>query len=87
MSSEVHWADSCPFGYVELPFRPVEAVFRLNEKEDVDEKTNRVEEFLESVGQTTLDGLSMEEVAYAARTRGLKPATQKLITEILETVA
>jgi len=74
------------FGKVPLPFRPAEAVFRLKEKEDVDEKTNRVEEFLESGGRTSLDGLSIEEVHAQARTRGLKPRTLSLIEELLESV-
>lgn len=69
-----------------LPFRPVEAVFRLREKEDVDEKTSRVEEFLSSVGQTTLDGLSLEEVFHRAQEAGLRERTRSLIGEILEEV-
>lgn len=69
-----------------LPFRPAEAVFRLAEKEDVDEHNSRVEEFLANVGRTSLDGLSIEEVHAQARTRGLNPRTLTLIEEILETV-
>lgn len=84
MQGEIHWADGCPFGYVDLPFRPVEAVFKLAEKEDIDEKTHRVEEFLEEVGTTTLEGLSMEEVTAQARSRGLKPRTLALIEELVE---
>jgi hypothetical protein len=74
------------FTRVPLPFRPAGAVFRLKEKEDVDEKTNRVGEFLESVGRTSLDGLSIEEVHAQARTRGLNPRTLTLIEELLEGV-
>lgn len=82
------WQDDSPHRWtkVPLPFRPAEAVFRLREKEDVDEKTSRVEEFLESVGRTSLDGLSIEEVHAQARTRGLKPRTLSLIDELLENV-
>ncbi len=69
-----------------LKFRPVESVFRLQEKEDADEKTSRVEEFLADVGSTTLDGLSLEEVAHQARERGLRPSTLTLINDILEGV-
>jgi DNA repair exonuclease SbcCD nuclease subunit len=75
------------FTRLPLPFRPAEAVFRLKEKEDVDERNNRVGEFLESVGSTRLDGLSLEEVREQARTRGLEPRTLTLIEELLETVS
>lgn len=81
--------DAGPYGpwkTLPLPFRPAEAVFRLKEKEDVDEKNTRVEEFLESVGRTSLDGLSIEEVHAQARTRGLKPRTLALIENLLENV-
>lgn len=80
------WQDDGPYHFSRhaLPFRPASAVFRLQEKEDVDEKTNRVGEFLESVGRTTLDGLSIEEVHAQARTRGLKPQTLSLIEELLD---
>lgn len=78
--------DETPGGFeaVPLPFRPAEAVFRLKEKEDVDEKVSRVEEFLENVGTTTFDGLSIEEVAHQAKASGLKPRTLALIEELLE---
>lgn len=80
--------DGSPGGFtaVPVPFRPAESVFRLAEKEDVDEKVSRVEEFLESVGTTTLDGLSLEEVAHQAKVRGLKPRTLTLIEDLLEQV-
>lgn len=80
--------DGSPGGFSEVPvpFRPVEAVFRMREKEDVDEKVNRVEEFLDHVGSTTLDGLSIEEVLHHAKTKGLAPQTQKLIEDLLEAV-
>lgn len=79
--------DSAGFHPLPLPFRPAEAVFRLKEKEDVDEKNTRVEEFLESVGKTSLDGLSIEEVHAQARTRGLNINTLALIEELLEAVS
>lgn len=74
------------FETLPLPFRPASAVFKLHEKEDVDEKTSRVEEFLESIGSTKLDGLSIEEVSHHAQQRGLKPRTLSLINELLEQV-
>jgi predicted MPP superfamily phosphohydrolase len=72
------------FARLPLPFRPAEAVFRLAEKEDVDEHVSRVSEFLESVGHTRLDGLSLEEVHAQARARGLSPRTLALIEDVLE---
>lgn len=70
-----------------LPYRPADAVFRLKEKEDVDERNTRVEEFLENVGRTSLDGLSLEEVHAQARERGLNARTLSLIEELLEGVS
>lgn len=71
---------------VPLQVRPVDAVFRMNEKDDIDEKTNRVEAFLENIGSTTLDAFSIEEVAHQAEVRGLRPETRALVSEILESV-
>ena len=73
------------FTRVPLDFRPADAVFRLHEKVDADERNTRVSEFLENVGQTSLNGLSLEEVQHHARERGLKPRTLTLIDELLET--
>lgn len=78
------WHGLGNFEAVEIPHRPVEAVFRLQEKEDIDERVNRVEEFLSSVGETTLDGLSLEEVAHQARARGFSPRTLALIEELVQ---
>lgn len=75
------------FEAIEIPHRPVEAVFRLHVKEDVDEKNSRVEEFLESVGKTTLEGLSIEEVVHQAKVRGLSDRTRSLVTQLLEEVS
>lgn len=72
------------FTALPLPFRPVDAVFHLKAKEDIDEKTSRVDEFLEEVGTTTLDGLSLEEVTAQAKSRGLNPRTLSLIEELIE---
>lgn len=78
--------DGNPGGFetVPVPHRPVESVFRLHEKEDADEKQSRVEDFLGQIGSTTLDGLSVEEVQYQAKVRGLSESTRRLIEEVLE---
>lgn len=78
------WSGQGKFEAVEIPHRPVEAVFRLQEKEDVDERVGRVEQFLSSVGETSLDGLSLEEVAHNARARGFSNRTLSLIEELLQ---
>lgn len=72
---------------IPLNVRPVEAVFRLHEKEDADEKVSRVEAFLEQIGQTRLDGLALEEVRERARRSGLRTETVTLIEELLEAVS
>lgn len=71
------------FERVALEVRPVEAVFKMSEKEDIDTKTERVEAFLESVGQTSLPVLSLEEVAHQAKERGLSDQTLSLIEDLL----
>lgn len=72
---------------IPVPHRPAEAVFRLKEKEDVDERNSRAEEFLREIGTTTLDGLSMEEVGHIARERGLSPRTLTLIEDLIQHVS
>jgi hypothetical protein len=67
-----------------IPVRPVEAVFRMAEKVDVDEKQERAEQFLSAVGQTTLERLSIEEVIAKADAADLKPETRTLVKRLLE---
>lgn len=78
--------DGTPGGFERhlIPVRPVEAVFRLAEKEDIDEKQERAGAFLEAVGSTSLERLSLEEVAAKAEQANLRPATKGLVLKLLE---
>lgn len=78
------WHGKANFEAVEIPHRPAESVFRLQEKEDIDERVNRVNQFLTSVGETTLDGLSLEEVVHSARLRNFSAPTLSLIEELVQ---
>lgn len=72
------------FRRVEIPHRPAEAVFRLAEKEDVDARQERVGDFLAGVEQTTLNGLTVEEVIHHAEAMDLKPGTLSMIKDCIE---
>lgn len=78
--------DGTPGGFTrhEIPHRPVEAVFRMEEKEDVDEKQERAAKFLDAVGSTTLERLSLEQVAHRAHEAQIRPATRQLVLKLLE---
>jgi hypothetical protein len=72
------------FRRIEIPHRPVEAVFRIAAKEDVDARQERVADFLAGVATTELDGLTTEEVLAYAKSMELKPGTLAEIEACIE---
>lgn len=76
-----------PFTRVEVPHKPVEAVFRMDLKEDIDTKQAAVTEFLAGVESTTLEVLSVEQVLAHVSGMDLSPATLVAIRECLEHVS
>lgn len=70
-----------------IPFRPAREVFRLAEKEQVDDRKTDLEAFLSAVGSTTLTGLSLEEVAARAREADLDDAAVQMVVECCEQAA
>lgn len=75
-----------PFEVIPLKFRPAEEVFRLDVKRIDDAKTERLEEFLDQVGSTTLETLTVEAVRGHVAGMELRPGTRELIDEVLEDV-
>lgn len=72
---------------VEVPHKPASEVFRLKEKEDVDQRQGRVTEFLDGVEQTTLEVLTVEEVVAHAEQMGLKQRTLEELRDCIEEVS
>jgi Calcineurin-like phosphoesterase len=70
-------------GY-QVPHRPAREVFRLAEKEKLDDRQTDLEQFLSAVGSTTLTGLSLEEVAARAREADLDELAVKMVLECCE---
>jgi DNA repair exonuclease SbcCD nuclease subunit len=71
------------FSEIVLKSRPPEQVFRLQEKQQATDMTGRLEEFLTSVGSTTLDVMSVESVVAHIRGLGLSEADTTLALELL----
>ena len=71
------------FEFVPLDARPASEVFRLAEKQQITDMQGRLDDFLASVGSTSLDAVSVESVIEHIRTLKLGPAAEELATELL----
>lgn len=71
------------FEFVPLDAKPASEVFRLQEKAQVTDMQGRLDEFLASVGATTLEAVSVESVIEHIRTLGLGSDAESLATELL----
>lgn len=74
------------FTLVEVPHKPAEEVFRLDIKEKTDERESRVAQFLEEVGQVTLEHLTVEEVMAHAESMQLDDAVLHELRSVVEEV-
>lgn len=72
------------FEFVPLNARPASEVFRLVEKERVTDLQGRLDEFLASVGTTSLEVMSIESVIAHIRSLGLSKEVTSLASELLE---
>lgn len=79
-------AEKNVFTRIEVPHRPVGEVFRLAEKQVEDDQQARLDDFLGSVEETVLDGLSIEAVRSHVRSLSLSPRTLDQIESCLEAV-
>lgn len=78
-----HWTDGCPVGYIEVPHKPAEEVFRLAEVAEKQEKIERLDDFLDKVGTVTLTSLSIEAIIADAE-RHLDRQAMAELHEIIE---
>lgn len=75
------------FEFVPLDAKPASEVFRLAEKAQVADMQGRLDEFLASVGSTTLEAVSVEAVIDHIRTLGLGKDAEDLAAELLTEAA
>ena len=71
------------FEFVPLDAKPAVEVFRLTERQQVTDMAGRLDDFLASVGGTTLEAVSVEAVIAHIRTLGLGRDAEDLATELL----
>jgi hypothetical protein len=71
------------FEFVPLNARPASEVFRLEEKGRVTDLQGRMAEFLEGVGSTSLEVMSVEAVVAHIRSQGLGADVEALAEELL----
>ncbi len=74
-------------GFMRVPLKkvkPVEEVFFLADKQEVDDRQERLTEFLGAIGDTVLDVMGTEEVIAHAESLGLNPNTLQVIKECVE---
>ena len=74
-------------GFMRLPLKkvkPVEEVFFLADKQEVDDRQERLSEFLGAIGNTQLEVVGTEEVIAHAESLGLNSKTLQVIKECVE---
>lgn len=76
-----------PFQRIEVPHLPAEAVFRLVQKIADEVKEERLDEFLESLGETTLEALSVEKVIADLKEKGVRSEVVDEVESCFEAVA
>lgn len=72
------------FASVPLAYRPAEEVFRLEQAQEIKAKQVALDEFLESIGQTSIEITNVESVIENVRKMGLKPEVEQIIRRLLE---
>lgn len=76
-----------PFMAIQVPHRPIEEVFRLAKHLEQKAQEQRLDAFLESVGEVSLAVLSIEEIVEHARSTDLSPEALGELVAIIEEVA
>jgi DNA repair exonuclease SbcCD nuclease subunit len=75
------------FEFVPLAAKPAAEVFRLSEKQQVTDMQGRLDEFLASVGSTSLGAVSVESVIAHIKTLGLGRDAEELAAELVTEAA
>jgi DNA repair exonuclease SbcCD nuclease subunit len=71
------------FEFVPLDAKPASEVFRLTEKQQVTDMQGRLDDFLEEIGGTSLESVSVESVIAHIKTLGLGRDAEDLAAELL----
>ena len=71
------------FEFIELEAKPADQVFRVKEIEEVKTTQLKLDEFLQSVGQTTIEVTSIESVMNRVRALGLGKDFEQIVEELL----
>lgn len=79
-------AEGCPFTSVDVPHKPASEVFRLAEVAEQKDAENRLEGFLEGLGDVSLTSVSVEQIVAHARSTDLPPEAVAELEEILAQV-
>ena len=80
------WDSSEGFTALSVPHKPADQVFRLMEKRELQNTQARLDEFLESVNEASIEITSVESVMRHIRSLGLGLELEKLIEELLSDV-
>lgn len=71
------------FTQLDVPHKPGDQVFRVREKMEIKDAEQKLDEFLESVGQTSLEVASMEQVVAHIQTLDVSDAVKKMAAELI----
>lgn len=77
------WESGKGFTPVDVPHKPADQVFRLMEKRELQDTQARLDEFLASVNETSIEITSVESVMHYVRTLNLGSEIENLIEELL----
>ena len=77
------WDSENGFTEIDVPHKPADQVFRLMEKREVQDTQARLNDFLATIDQTSINITSTESVMEHIRTLNLGTEVEKLIEELL----
>jgi hypothetical protein len=77
------WSPEEGFVRVDVPHRPADEVFRLMEKREVQDQQARLDDFLSSIGQASIEVTSIEAVLSQVQGLGLGADVTSAVEELL----
>lgn len=78
------WSPDGGFETIDLPHKPGSEVFRLTEHQEMKDSEARLDDFLSSIAQTTVDVASIEAVIASVREQNLDKDVEAIVVSLLE---
>lgn len=80
------WSSAKGFSKIEVPHKPGHEIFRVAENQELKDAALKLEEFLDTVGQTTLEVANVESLVSYIKEQDVPSAVKSLAVELLSEV-